>query len=148
MAYAAARTWVTGEVVTGAVMNQGRDNLAFLKGEDWSTPSLLNGWAIYTGGGSYGGPQYRKVGNVVKLRGLCAGGTTSGTQPAYPTLSTGTIFQLPVGYRPIERMTFLCLSNANAFARVDVTDNLGEVISFAITTNTWLSLANVQFLVA
>lgn len=148
MAYTAARTWVTGEVVTGAVMNQGRDNFAFFKGEDWSTPQLLNGWAIYTGGGAYGGPQYRRVGNIVKLRGMCAGGTTSGVQPAPPTLSTATIFQLPAAYRPPERMTFLCISNANAYARVDVTDNLGEVISNSITTNTWLSLSNVQYAVA
>ena len=134
MAWSTPRTWVTDEVVTAAYMNAVRDDLAFLKGEDWQTPSLINGWAAY--GSPYYGPRYKQVGKLVILRGLAQSGTVS-TTPA-----TGAIFILPAGYRPVERMAFAVQSN-NLFGRCDVTE-IGEVVAY-IGSNVWFSLSPVKF---
>lgn len=53
----------------------------------WTNVTFLNGWSNF--GGQYQTCQYRKVGDEVKVRGLCKG-----------TLGAPPIFNLPVGFRP------------------------------------------------
>jgi hypothetical protein len=57
----------------------------------WTNLVLTNGW---TNVGGWGIPQYRKVGDMVQLRGLVSGGA------ANSSLTT-----LPVGFRPPDQMT-------------------------------------------
>ena len=54
----------------------------------WIAPSLINSWANY--GGGYTSAGYRKVGDIVQLRGALTGGTIG---------LAG--FTLPAGYRPM-----------------------------------------------
>ena len=136
MAWTTPRTWIAGEVVTGAALGSVRDNFAFLKGDDaWVLPTLLNGWTAW--GSPYFGPRFKLVGKVVKMVGLTKDGTVSTTP------GTGAIFVLPPGYRPPERMTFAVISN-NAFGRVDVLDTTGQVVAYAGSAS-WFSLANIAF---
>lgn len=53
----------------------------------WTNVAFLNGWSNY--GASYSLTQYRKVGDVVTIRGMMKSGTMA--QPA---------FILPTGFRP------------------------------------------------
>jgi hypothetical protein len=53
----------------------------------WTAPTLLNGWVNY--GGEWATAAYRKVGDIVYIRGL----VKDGSVPA-------DIFVLPTGYRP------------------------------------------------
>lgn len=82
----------------------------------WTAPTLLNSWV------NVGAPQqvaqYRKVGDMVQLRGSVKNGTaTSGT----------TIYTLPTGFRPPTQHIFVTLDGANAAGRFDV-DTSGNVL--------------------
>lgn len=78
----------------------------------WTAPAFLNGWANI--GGAFQVAQYRRVGDVVELRGVIAGGTIG-----------LACFQLPVGFRPPANVNFACESAAahGAFA-VTATGNV------------------------
>lgn len=56
----------------------------------WITLPYAAGWSAY--GSGWQTPQYRRIGNEVKLRGLMVVNTSTGTNPVICTL--------PVGYRP------------------------------------------------
>lgn len=73
----------------------------------WSTPTLLNSWV--NAGGVYQVAQYRKIGDVVQLRGSVKNGTV-GT----------AMFNLPTGFRPPAQLVFATLDGLNAAARFDV----------------------------
>lgn len=61
----------------------------------WTTMTLLNGWTRNDGGSPI--PAYRKLPwNLIQIKGLIKGGTT------------GTICNLPAGYRPPITMAFPC----------------------------------------
>jgi hypothetical protein len=139
MAWVAARTWVTGEVITGDELKDVRDDLRYFKGDSvWVEPALLSAWAPYDTT-TYFGPMYRKVGRVVVLRGLTKNGIFSTATPGH----AGAIFTLPAGYRPPERMTFCVISN-QAFGRVDIEYDTGDVVAYSGSA-TWLSLSGIQF---
>ncbi|UZJ23721.1 hypothetical protein RHODO2019_10930 [Rhodococcus antarcticus] len=90
--------------------------VSFAGGSDigWQIPTLLNGWVPY--GFGYVGPRFRKLSNgQVELQGL-ARGTTINT----------TLFVLPVGYRPSDRLLIPALCDPNNAARIDILNN-GEV---------------------
>jgi len=55
----------------------------------WTPLTLLNGWLNY--GGSYDIAQYRKIGDIVQIRGVINSGTIG--SPA---------FNLPSGFRPLK----------------------------------------------
>jgi hypothetical protein len=57
----------------------------------WTAPTLLNGWTNYSGYVT----QYRKIGDVVQIRGGVQGGTLG-----------ANIFVLPSGYRPPSQTQF------------------------------------------
>jgi len=54
----------------------------------WTAPTLLNSWVVW-GAGSFQIPQYRKIGDMVQMRGSVKGGTIP-----------SVILTLPVGHRP------------------------------------------------
>lgn len=91
------------------------------------------GWADRTFSGIFHGAQYRKVGDIVYLRGLVvrAAGTN---QP---------IFDLPVGYLPTKQGTFIA-DAGGAFGEVQVTP-AGVVLCTIGTVTNYLSLDGVSF---
>ena len=65
----------------------------------WIAPTLQNDWVAY--GSGYGPPLYRKRRGIVYCKGLVKNGT--------PLL--GTIFTLPVGFRPTHHLMFVTIVN-------------------------------------
>ena len=99
-------------------------------GGAWTGLSFGSGWASY--GGGFNSGQYKKVGDIVFLRGLVARTSGVGT----------TIATLPSGYRPAAQCVFI--TNAtDAFGRVDVqTDG---VILLNNGTPTYVQLDGLSF---
>jgi len=79
-----------GIPITNAVNQLGTDVTA-LQGTTtptaWTAPTLLNGWVSY--GAGFIAPGYRKVGDMVQIRGAVKSGTMG-----------VSAFNLPVGFRP------------------------------------------------
>jgi hypothetical protein len=127
------RTWVAGEVPTASVLNQQiRDNSDYLNGETgWSAPALVNGWVNFGSSYNYSTVGYRKLGDMVWLKGLLKSGTVG-----------AVMFTLPVGYRPLARCGFAIESN-NAFGRVDVQPD-GTVFT-VLASNVFVSLDGIVF---
>lgn len=101
----------------------------------WSILGLTNGWTWYdAGGGQFTKPRYTKGSDdIVTLRGLVRSGTTT----------SGTVIaNLPVGFRPKERVLMTNVSNA-AQGRVDILPT-GEVL-FMSGSNIWFSLDAITF---
>jgi hypothetical protein len=100
----------------------------------WTNATLLNGWGNY---GTYSPASYIKnADGMVSLRGLISGGTAT----AYTT----TIFTLPAGYRPSERIICGVVTTPDVESRIDVDLN-GNVILGDGVNNGWLSLAGCDF---
>lgn len=103
-------------------------------------PSMLNGWVNYDAAGTqfaWGG--YKLVpGSQVQLRGLIRSGTIANG-------ASGTIFVMPVGFRPHRRAIFSCAANIESTLRVDV-QATGEVVAIGGPGNNgWLSLDNIRY---
>lgn len=99
----------------------------------WTTVGAFqNGWGNYFGG--YHAAAYRKVGDVVELRGLVQGGTVSGS-------GTGTIFTLPSGFRPAFAELFPTIAG-NAIGRINVFSS--GAVGCEVGTNTFVSLSGIQ----
>jgi hypothetical protein len=92
--------------------------------------AFLNGWLNY--GGTYTPAAYRKVNDLVYLRGLIKSGTLS--TPA---------FNLPVGYRPAWDHHFTGLSNS-ALAGIRVFQD-GRVTPGDPGNNVWIALDGIVF---
>lgn len=103
----------------------------------WSNITLQNGWARYgtdTDVPVFTTAQYKKgQDNIVSLKGLIRSGTT--------TAGT-TIFNLPAGFRPAQRILYTTVS-ADAHARIDFLPN-GNV-EFYTGSNIWFSLDGISF---
>ena len=98
----------------------------------WITPTLLNSWATLGGGQP---AQYRKIGDIVYLRGLIGGGTVGPTTPA---------FMLPVGYRPPPAFNINFPTTANAlFGTIQI--GFGGEVRMTMGNNTYFSLDPVFF---
>jgi hypothetical protein len=91
----------------------------------WTQPTLVNSWVDY--GGSNALLAYRKVGDVVQLRGTGKDGT----------LNT-TAFTLPVGYRPTASYRF---GTADGTTTVDSSGN----VAFFAGSSTIFSVDGVFF---
>ncbi len=87
----------------------------------WTAPTLAGTWANTAG---VQAAQYRKVGDVVSLRGAVSGGT-------------GTIFTLPVGFRPPADLRFGTSANA-AFGTVTITTAGVVALASGSATAVWL----------
>lgn len=95
-------------------------------------PAFLNNWVNYDGGVTYQTAAfYRDPQGIVHLKGLIKNGTLG-----------APVFVLPVGYRPFKETIFACLANS---AISDVRITAAGVLSQNVGSNTWLSLANINF---
>jgi len=98
----------------------------------WTNLTLVSPWAFL--GNPYATPQYTKTNdNVVQLKGLIAGGSTT---------YDSTLATLPAGFRPKERI-LTTVANSGAYSRIDILAN-GE-IHFEGSSNGWYSLDNICF---
>jgi hypothetical protein len=135
MAWTAPRTWVVGEVPDASLMNLHlRDNLLYLAGEvAWTAPALTNGWVNFDGGTQFTAAGYRKIGDLVFLKGL---------------IKTGTIntaaFTLPVGYRPPANSGVAYGVASNDLFGVLVINPSGTVVP-TNGSNVWFQLDGVMF---
>lgn len=115
----------------------------------WTNAPLVNGWANLSTP-PWRGAQYRKVGDIVYLRGLI-----SRVSPLTP-ITFLTIFTLPVGFRPLADEIFsVNVGGATGYGeyvgRCDVLQSgtVSVVIGVAAqNAHTYTSLAGVQFSVS
>jgi hypothetical protein len=97
----------------------------------WTAPTFLNSWTNF--GAPYNLAKYRKVGDMVQLRGLIAGGT----------VGTGTpFFLLPTGFRPPAASVHVVVSN-NLFGRINVNADGNCVVE--VGNNAFVSLDGINF---
>ena len=98
--------------------------------EDWITPTFLNGWLNF--GSPYANLKIMKDSmGFVHIKGFIK----SGTIPS-------AIFNLPVGYRPIEKLVFL-IASATTTGQIIIETN-GNVMADAGST-TWMCLDVITF---
>lgn len=129
------------------------DNNEFYNPNAWTAVTFQNSWADY--GGGFQTCQYRKLGDMVQLRGLMRLGT-AGT----------TAFTLPAGYRPSatlivtggagSRTAFNTgaasagtahthpITQTEAAARIDISST-GTVNVNSTAGNAWISLSGIAF---
>lgn len=101
----------------------------------WVAASFQNGWGNL--GGAYQTVAYRKVGGVVYLRGLAAGGTTTdGT----------SVFTLPTGFRPSATEAFPIANAASPTndTRIEITA-AGAVTVYGPVNNSYVGLSGINF---
>lgn len=91
----------------------------------WVSPTLNSPWTNY-GGGWQPARYNRDAMGTVFVEGLVAGGT-------------GTVFTLPVGFRPAQNLIFSTVAN-QAFARLDVGGN-GDVVWNTGGTSAFVSIS-------
>lgn len=99
-------------------------------GGAWAGLSFGSGWANY--GGAYQTGQYKKVGDLVLLRGLVARTSGVGT----------TIATLPSGYRPLAQCLYI-MNTDTGVGRLDIQTD-GQIIATAGGTG-WVQLDNLSF---
>jgi hypothetical protein len=115
---AVPKTWSASEVLTNTDLN------ASLASTAWTGVTYTNSWV--DNGGGYGGVQYRKIGDIVYIRGAMKSGTI-----------TAAAFTLPAGFRPPTNLLFAAYSNS-LFGAVDVastgvvTPSVGSNVSFTV----------------
>lgn len=97
----------------------------------WTAPAFLSGWGNF-GLYGYAPAGYRKIGDIVSLRGLVSGGTVS-----------QAVFVLPVGFRPAYGEVFAVDSYNHIHATLDIGAN-GNVV-FTSGNNTHITLSGVSF---
>jgi hypothetical protein len=113
------------------------DRRKTLTGEAWITPTLLNGWVLYSSNTPV--RYYKDANGVVHLRGSVKSGT-----------STSVIFQLPVGYRP-EKYQFVPFNNNFACNVMLIDDPVGlntgtpGAVKSVSAGNTLISLDSITF---
>ena len=131
--------WInyTGEQFVRMVSTDGAGTIIYgtwyqtiYRGDDgWITPTMANSWVRYDT--TYDNAGYFKDSmNFVHLRGLIRSGTAS------------TVFQLPVGYRPLMRKIFPSVSN-QTISRTDVRPD--GWIEFSAYNNAWVSMEGITF---
>ncbi len=103
----------------------------------WTAPTLGNSWQDFLSG--VAPVAYRRVGDVVELRGAIKSGT----------LAT-TVFTLPVGFRPTAGNHLFAVVAGPGGARLDVSSDGTVVVRhyYSSGTNALVSLAGVRFAVA
>lgn len=123
------KTWTTNEVLTAADLN------AALASTAWTAVTFTNSWVDFAGG--FQVCQYRKVGDMVQVRGQMKSGSLS-----------LAAFTLPSGFRAPASMYFptdctgggsmgVLFTNSAGLVRLDAgaTTNVSlNVIQFSVTT--------------
>lgn len=104
---------------------------------DWVNLSLGSGWTNH--GSAFNVAQYKKVGDLVFLRGMVTASSWSTT----PILAT-----MPENFRPLAQVMYACMGNANATVRIDV--EAGGALRWVSggAGTLWISLSNIVFSVA
>jgi hypothetical protein len=99
----------------------------------WINVSFQNGWVNY--GSVYQTVQYRKVGDMVQIRGLAKSGTIG-----------QVIFTLPGGYAPLASLQF-AVDNAAKYGMVEVTSTGGVVLNASVVgaNNIVVNFNPIQF---
>jgi hypothetical protein len=101
----------------------------------WVNPILLNSWANYNAP-TWEPAGYRKIGDVVYLRGMLKPGTaTTGT----------TILTLPAGYRPGGNQHISVPTSVDPASRINLMANGDVLVNVAMPGATWCSIANISF---
>lgn len=91
----------------------------------WTGVTFVNSWVNYVGNQAC---QYRKIGDIVEVRGLTSSGTLTGS---------AACFTLPSGFRPLTQQIFACTSNSVfGFFKVDTN---GDVVPLA-GSNVWFAV--------
>lgn len=97
----------------------------------WTPLTPLNGWTVLS---SYVTPGYRKIGDIVTLRGVVVGSSAT----------SATIASLPVGFRPGGRELIPNIYNDTPTpSYVDLRTN-GDII-VSSTPRVWTTLSGIQF---
>ena len=99
--------------------------------EGWTAPTFLSSWVNFEGGFSSAG-FYKDPWDRIHLRGMVKGESTV----------AGTIFTLPVGYRPAATLIFPTISN-DVFGRIDINSAGGVVM--VTGSSIWLVLNGISF---
>jgi len=94
-----------------------------------------NSWTNF--GGGWAPAAYRRVGDMVEVRGLITGGTVG---------STANVFTLPTGYRPIKRFIFPIDTNPAVNGRLEVRPDGG--IRIHDGSNVYAGLFTIRFSVS
>lgn len=97
----------------------------------WTAATLQNSWVNY--GSGYETAAYRRVGDMVQLRGLIKNGSLN-----VPLMT------LPVGFRPPQKLLCIVKDSGTVPSRVDV-DPSGTVVPGSEANNGLLSLAQISF---
>lgn len=105
---------------------------------DWIYPALNAPWANYAAalGGDYRNASYRRIGDIVYLRGLVTGGT-------YATI----LFNLPGGFRPLHHEVFDVGAGGVRVGQIFVATN-GDVSRSAVASDggsDYITLGSIQF---
>lgn len=98
---------------------------------EWTAPTFAGTWTDF--GPGYEEAAYRRVSDMVQLRGIVAGGTTG-----------QTIFTLPAGFTPPVRVLFPSIAQ-DAFARVDVLANGQVQYNLGTASPTFVDLNGIMF---
>jgi len=93
----------------------------------WTALTLTNSW---TNVGGWGTAQYRKVGDMVQLRGVVTGG-----------IANSSVATLPTGYRPVDQITIPYAANGTGANYMSITPT-GTIQPFAAG---YVSLTGVSF---
>jgi len=114
----------TNDVITEAWVDAVVDSLTAATPGAWTTLPLAGAWVAFDVAHT---PQYRKLGDVVEIRGLIKSG------------ATGSAFTLPAGFRPFQSdETFAVVAN-NAFGQVSISASTGIGTVTGSATFTYLS---------
>jgi hypothetical protein len=98
----------------------------------WVNLSLATGWTAY--GGGFLTPGYRKIGDLVYLRGLLNAGVGVTTLMA----------TLPAGFRPTATVLTSCFwMNAGAHSRIDIGGGTGAIYIYQAVNGAWFCLDSV-----
>lgn len=150
-----ARVNVVGGTV--ATQSQGTQYISYLLVEDittvvpmsaavatpWTAPTYVNNWATMQPTGPYEQPGYRRIGDLVYMRGLITRSTAGATDE--------TMFTLPVGFRPPENVVLnawsegIVSAGARAAQRIGVSSAGVVAIQQAATAGGWVSLDGLFF---
>lgn len=110
---------------------------ADIDGTAWVAPTLGSSWVSFDGGATFAVPSYcLKAGEVI-LKGAMKSGTT------------GTVFTLPAGMRPLKMTSFLVVGDGGSqTAQVRIAANGAVTVPFFGTgsANTFVSLDGIRFL--
>lgn len=106
-----------------------------IRGDDtgWIDMTLVNSWVFY--GVPWSTPQYRRIGNIVYLKGLVGGGSST----------TAIITTLPAGFRP-NQGSIRVVQGALGPHRVTLSAD-GTVQPSTGASVTWVSLDDITFMV-